>query len=296
MTLSFKTLSYVISSPRDNQAYYKGIDFNENDLKSANIDAKDKINIIYPFHQYGQYDNYNHSNSKYYIPASTIKGAIFNNEIKKILGYNNKTVMVDDAKIDNNDIVLKKLKKIQYLANLNEHSDLDNEKIPKYDVFFQNVALQMLKPNINFKCDVYYDNNVDFNKILNKVFEINNRNIVGYIKKINKYIDRYSKLEEQRSYMNNKWRIKNDKHSKLENNTEIIQKLKSIKKNLNNIKKKKKIVCIGGYKGFIRSLVSDENGEKIINQDSAFFVQAVDETKENSLLPYGIVEVEVISD
>lgn len=300
ITLSFKTLSYVISSPRESQAFYKGVDFEEKDIKLSSIDGINKINIIYPFHQYGQYKKYDDSNKQYYIPASTIKGAIFNNDIKNMLGYSNKTIMVDDAIINNRDnITLKQLMKIQYLPKLDsncaEHrcennpvisqetglklrqlspvddiSSLSSNKTTKYDIFFQNVAVQMLKPNSHFTCDVYYSSDIDFNKILGKAFEIHKKNIVRYIKRI----DQYDSID-----------------------IEIKNMLKMIKKDLNNIKNTKKILCIGGYKGLIMSLVSDKKlnaNEMLLKQNSSFFLQTVDNESKSAFLPYGLVEVEII--
>jgi CRISPR/Cas system CSM-associated protein Csm5 (group 7 of RAMP superfamily) len=68
---TLSTLSSLIISPREGQAFYKELDFDD----VVTEDGKE-INIIYPFYQYGIHDRYDPQQAKYYIPGSSIKGAI----------------------------------------------------------------------------------------------------------------------------------------------------------------------------------------------------------------------------
>lgn len=274
--LRFKTISYVISSPRDSQAFYRGIDFDDKKLNDIdnnnNIIDKTKINIIYPFHQYGQYKILDDKNNNYYIPGSSIKGSLLINDYK--VNDINIKIMIDDATIDRNNVTLKQLKKIQYLPKLsNEKSDNESEqkneeqKQTKHNVFFENVAVQMLKPNTVFSCDMYTSEKIDIQNLIKEANETCRKNLELVTKQIELY----------RNVI-----IGDDVKEKLNKENENIENL------LNN--KDKSIIIIGGYKGLLMSL--KDNYNNITNKDlkineSALFFDDV------CIYPYGLVELEI---
>ena len=76
-----EVLSSTIISPRSGQAFYKGVDFclepEANVPGSSKIQKKAQgVGVIYPFYQYGEYEKYDPEHAVYYIPGSSIKGAL----------------------------------------------------------------------------------------------------------------------------------------------------------------------------------------------------------------------------
>lgn len=269
--LTIDTLSYCIVSPRESQAFYEGIDFDKSDL---NEELKE-TNVIYPFYRYGTYDKYDPNEAEYYVPGSSIKGALLkttqeNDDIRK-------KIMVDDIVINNKcgQIKLKKVWKYQNIhtdKNMNKTENSDNRKI-EYQIFFQNVAFEMLSPGLSLVADIYINN---AENQLKKVLENVHKTTNGQLDTLSKYlseVENIIKVREKNLQNNEK-----DKFNKLKD---------SVKKQIENVKsiksKKGYLMSSGGYKGLIRAL--KKNVE--IEDKGAIFID--DETN----LPYGIVEVNI---
>jgi hypothetical protein len=127
-TYQLKTLSKVILSPRQQQAFYRGIDF-----KKGEQGIDDNINVIYPFYQRGEYERYQKDN-QYYIPGSSIKGALLAPQT-----FHPK-LFVDDLPLETENIVLSQLNKLQNTG--------ENERQLKLNIFFPNVGIEMCEAGI----------------------------------------------------------------------------------------------------------------------------------------------------
>ncbi|WP_196603106.1 hypothetical protein [Pectinatus frisingensis] len=135
--------SSLIVSPRMNTALYKELD--EFSLKQLttndNYLDKDKLNIIYPFYQYGEYTKYAPERAKYYLPGSSIKGALCQKR-----SSDSGNIMVDDIKVSNDDVVLRNLYKAQYV---------NDEQKADFAAFFPNVGVEMIKARATLTGDIY---------------------------------------------------------------------------------------------------------------------------------------------
>ncbi len=128
-----ETLSPIILSPRDHQGFYRDIgEFVKDDLVSFNDVDVDKIKIIYPFYQYGTYPQYKPDETQYYIPGSSIKGAICSGT----------KIMMDDITVESCMLQLRHLHKIQNIPREGEKS-VGSQQI-EFDQFFPSVAVEML--------------------------------------------------------------------------------------------------------------------------------------------------------
>ncbi|MEK3713196.1 hypothetical protein [Paenibacillus sp. FSL R7-0333] len=135
-----ETVSSLIMSPRDHEGLYLAArDFQSEQLvKYISADETDKsaaakrIKIIYPFYQYGTY-SYHPDSTDYYIPGSSIKGALLSNDEGRLAPK----LLVDDVPIKGTDLRLTQLQKLQYLSP-------DNGNATTLAPFFQNVAVEML--------------------------------------------------------------------------------------------------------------------------------------------------------
>lgn len=123
-----KTLSKLVLSPREHQGYYLAAgDF---DVKLSE-EFQGNTNIIYPFYQYGSYKSYNPEQAQYYIPGSSIKGAICSGSEKTY------RLMVDDIQVDRSRIKLNYLYKLQHYTGA-------NNKQTKLEEFFPKIKVEML--------------------------------------------------------------------------------------------------------------------------------------------------------
>ena len=148
------TCSTVSLSPRDHQGFYRAAgDFTDEDLagySDLSDHEKDitnvKINIIYPFYQYGTYERYHPKSAQYYIPGSSIKGALaLGNTVQKAIN-----LRVDDIPIKNDDLKLSLLHKVQYESK-------GDSRAAEISVFFKNVAVEMLKAGVTYWGDLFTD-------------------------------------------------------------------------------------------------------------------------------------------
>lgn len=147
-----KTISSLVVSPRSNLAWYKELkEFNLDMIPDSIYLNKDRLKVIYPFYQYGEYKEWSRS-AKYYLPGSSLKGAL----CEKLTRRNN--IMVDDIQIPNEYIVLRNLYKVQFLMDP-EKAELNN--------FFENVGVEMVEANTNLYGELYLKEAGDIIALIN---------------------------------------------------------------------------------------------------------------------------------
>lgn len=239
---TLNTLSKVILSPRDHNGFYE----------SAGDFRKENINIIYPFYQYGAYDKYDPERASYYIPGSSIKGAILSNLPNQQQGK----IIVDDVHIKNyKDIEISKLKKIQYISE-------DTAKSANIKEFFPNVGVEMLNKKVELNGEIFSKNEIG------DYFSLANQRTISIL-------EQYKNKTDNITFDNE--------------NSEGALLYKELKENisglLEKIKKHDSIKCtiiLGGYKGLLLSKVFKT---EVLNKDFNSAVYVDDDAK----LPYGLV-------
>lgn len=279
MKLYFKTLSAVILSPRMQKALYKGVDFEEvgEDVK---IEELDNINIVYPFYSYenrellsGQDFSYA---KEYYIPVSSLKGALLGQKKGEEENTFRSKILFQDIRISKSHIRLRHLYKFQYLYQETQEDNANNKgkdkEESKFKLFFSNIAIEMIESGKNFESEVLLKM-----PDLSEKFFINKLNESFKITK--KKLENYMKETEKRIEAINSWEIKAE---------DCLDKLKGVKASIQiQLERKKNFIFLGGYKGLLGSLsqleIKDE-GHKIQN---GFYID------KDTLLPYGLVEVEI---
>jgi len=281
-TIKFKVISPVSLSPRESLAFYKGLDYEKENIKKfyngdLSEEKLDKINIIYPFYQYGEYLEINPQKANYYIPGSSFKGALM---LKKEI----KTFFVDDVDIKFEDIILKQLFKIQYLNH--------ESKEVKMDYFFPNVGIEMLKVETNFEIQIYAP--FDKEKVLCSVVNETKKKIEYSISILRELIKRAEgKNQDLRS--NDLSKIGNlisqkDRYDNCNISKENIEDLKKVVSQLSKLKDKK-ILFLGGYKGLAHSIMNkrstkDKGESNLDGYEGAFYID-----NEETYLPFGLVEI-----
>ena len=290
MKLKFKTISPIILSSRTEKALYKGIDFKEL-MSFEDIDMQN-INIVYPFYSYESRDllpEKNFSTAKeYYIPASSLKGALLGNKKSDEENSLRRKILFQDIKINYSHIKLRNIYKFQYLYQ-EDKEEIQNQgnqaknvnkankyKTPKYDVFFPSVAIEMMDVGNEFECEILLKEPITseefFKKKLDENFNITQNKLKNYVKEIE------NRMQEIKSW------IKKKELEKPEDNDEnYIEKLQTIENNINELlNSNKKMIFLGGYKGILGSLSKlDEN----TNIQNGFYID------DEALLPYGLVEI-----
>lgn len=257
--------SSLIISPRSDRAFYKDLDnsIEEKCIKDINNKPLDhdkpldynKLKIIYPFYRYGIYDSYSPEKAEYYIPGTSVKGALTNPNGKRT----NKDIklMVDDIKISNDMIVLRNLYKIQYINDPNKKTVLKP--------FFDNVGVEMVKGSQG-------------NGILTgKLYTDSIKTVENLLENANSVTN--EKIEKMIDYLN---KIVNNKKEKIDR----VNDIKKVIYNINNLFKNESdkseyLLFLGGYKGLINSICLDKN-EKI---NSAVFIDC------DTMLPHGLVSI-----
>lgn len=275
--LEINTLSYCIVSPRESQAFYEGIDFVKDDID----ELLKGINVIYPFYRYGTYDNYNPKEAEYYIPGSSIKGALLryfdkNDNIRKQL-------MVDDIVMDKGygQIKLKKIWKYQniHTKNNNVENNKLGEKKVEYEEFFSNVAFEMLCPDETLIADVYIAK--DAEKSMEDILKEVHKNTMDKLDAFIKYLNEVKEKVYESS--------KNTQEEEQNKLNMLLTKIEQHIKNINKVKAEKGyLMYLGGYKGLIRALKGNLNEDKInIGEKGALFID------NDNGLPYGIVKINI---
>ncbi len=211
-------LSSTIISPRTGQAFYKGVDFGleANVADPSKIQTKaQEVGVIYPFYQYGEYEKYDPEHAAYYIPGSSIKGALCSLEASK------KTVMADDILVPNSAIVLRNLWKGQYLEQENQ---------AKMEVFFGNVGVEMIKKGTRLEGEIYLNDQLHFSEILSDA----NKGTAVKIGQMCEYFQTILRKQDKKETFYNT--------------------VKQVQKSLRLLQKEKNIFLIGGYKGLLHSI------------------------------------------
>lgn len=282
MKLKFTTISPVILSPRMEKALYKDVDFKE----VKEIEKVDNIKVVYPFYTYESRDLlfekcFSYA-KEYYIPASSLKGALLGSKKSRDENSFRSKILFEDIKISKEYIELKRLYKFQYLYQENKEKNSDDKqeivyKIPKFELFFPNVAIEMISSGKEFEGEILLKSGVSeelFKSKLDESFLITKNKLNNYIKEI-----------EERIKNINSW-IEDGKLERQvedsEGNENYIEKLKSIQKRIKEIQNRKNIIFLGGYKGILGSLSEINNTQKIRN---GFYIDR------ETMLPYGLVEV-----
>ncbi|EHL16443.1 hypothetical protein HMPREF9629_01283 [Peptoanaerobacter stomatis] len=294
MKLKFKTISPIILSSRTEKALYKDVDFKEVTLDKMSFEDIDvqNIKIIYPFYGYESRDllpEKNFSTAKeYYIPASSLKGALLGNKKSDEENSLRRKILFQDVKINYSHIKLRNIYKFQYLyqedkeeiqnqGNQAKNANQANKyKTPKYDVFFPSVAIEMMKIGNEFECEILLKEPITseefFKKKLDENFNITQNKLKNYVKEIE------NRMQEIKSW------IKKKELEKPEDNDEnYIEKLQTIENNINELlNSNKKMIFLGGYKGILASLSKFDENTKVQN---SFYID------NETLLPYGLIEI-----
>lgn len=221
-----QTLSTLALSPRDHQGFYLAArDFSKEDVASL-PNVKKPVNIIYPFYQYGMYPRYQPDQTSYYIPGSSIKGAIAINRSTT----DQPKILVDDIKVESGNLQLYPLYKAQYLSQ-------DSKEPAIIDEFFPNVAVEMLKAGTVCQGELFCE--VRPHSYFNETQQ-NTKSMLDKLKgKIESSYDRF-KDEESKSVLR-----------------EMQQNLIDILEGLNAPDGNTFTILLGGYKGLMLSGVFD---------------------------------------
>lgn len=291
--LKITTISPLILSPRTEKALYKGVDFKniKEDIKNSNIVNVDKINIIYPFYSYEERDllpvNEFSYAQEYYIPASSLKGALLSGIKNEDDNSFRTKILFQDIKISKENIELKNLYKFQYLYQNDKKKNKNNKektvyKAPKFETFFPSVAIEMIGSGKKFETEVLFrcEVSVDFKNKLEDSFESTKNKLNNYMEEVEKRITNIESWIKERKLENQVEKSKDN-----ENYLEKLKKIKyNIQKLLQQIQNKKNIVFLGGYKGILGSLSQLDQNHNVQN---GFYID------KETMLPYGLLEVNV---
>lgn len=216
-SLHLRTISSLIASPRDDLAFYSQLDQFPTDKKIGD----NAINVIYPLYQYGEYKKYDPEQASYYLPGSSIKGALLQGS--NVFG----SLMVDDMPIPNAAVDLRNVYKVQYLQNV--------EKEANFGLFFPNVGVEMVKENTALHGDIY----VDKRKNLEELVETASKSTRNKIEQMQSYLSQLIMKCEQEA-------------NKCQAVTGILQ---CANENLCTYAKDSNVILLGGYKGLLHSIV-----------------------------------------
>lgn len=250
ITYRLTAKSSLIVSPRASLAFYRGLgEFSLNDIKGETKYLNmEKLKVIYPFYQYGEYTSYIPCGAAYYLPGSSIKGAICTNKLE------NRKLLVDDIRIQNDNIVLRNLFKMQYLEGGLEAC---------YKEFFDNVGVEMVKAESELEGNMYLNHVKDAEEI----FKEANKNTQ---KKMKNMID-YLKMLQNRDF----------KDMLKEKLRDVINKLSLLLDETEH----DDIVLFGGFKGLLHSL---EVRKPIEDIKSGIYIDS------ETMLPHGLVKLEIV--
>lgn len=250
-----QTLSTLALSPRDHQGFYLAAsDFSKEDV-AAFSSVKKQVKIIYPFYQYGMYPRYQPERTSYYIPGSSIKGALAINRSTTA----QPKILVDDIKVDSGNLQLYRLYKAQYLSQ-------DNKEPAIIDEFFPNVAVEMLKAGTECQGELFCEGSPHCEVRPHSYFDKAQQNTKNMLDKLKGKIESsYDRFEDE------------DSKSVLR---EMQQNLTGILEGLNAPESNTFTILLGGYKGLMLSGVFDAT-----DFNSAIYID-----KQN-MLPHGLVQI-----
>lgn len=212
------TISALVMSPREQCGIY---------LKEES--AIDKIKIIYPFYQYGEYEEYHPEKAQFYIPGSSIKGAIGSSRI-----------MVDDILIEKDKIELRNMYKIPYIPQAGE--PMDSSRKLKAEVFFPMVGVEMLKAGQWMEGELYADG--DIIEIMSAMHEKSKKKLEQWSKRLSAYVKDVTTDEGAASQitLDTVWQKVNEVYYLLEKR-----------------QKNEYLVIMGGYKGSFLSHIFEKD-------------------------------------
>lgn len=245
---NLSAVSPIIISPREQQAFFEEY-------------------RIYPFYQYGAYDEYNPELAQYYIPGSSIKGALITPE--------RGLLRVDDIRVSNKDIKLSELLKVQHILSKKELEQAKgNVKSLRLEPFYSNVKFEMLESDYAYTGYFFYEEkDTELYKSLIKTKKSVEKKLNAFQSHIDELIERYISKKEKKT------------------EEECIQKLKRTSKNINYLRKRsgefkenETLMLLGGYKGILLSMVRDQNPAEV---QSGIFLD------KNKCLPYGLAKIKV---
>ncbi|MGK0551962.1 hypothetical protein ACSFB8_07725 [Enterococcus faecalis] len=249
-----RTLSKLILSPRQQQAFYRGIDFNQGDIADETaLERGGGVNIIYPFYQKGEYHSYQ-KDCQAYIPGSSLKGALQADQTRT----KQQTLMVNDISVNPKNLGLYHLNKVKNTSQV-------NNKILKLGTFFPNQAIQMCKNGVSEEGELFSE------KSPNQYFRTAHKKT---IKKISQW------QKEVESLLDGSIGLVDSKTKRMLRN--------SVKK-LTDLEKKRSsstacLIFLGGYKGMLLSM---ELPRKAHPEEFQSGIYLDIETS----LPYGLVEI-----
>ncbi len=209
MQFNITTLSTLIVSPRSSHSFYMDSD----------KDAK-KFKVIYPFFQYGEYENYAPQNAAYYLPGSSIKGALCMGIAEADKKQPPLSLLIDDIPIQNEWIVLNQLYKAQYV---------DEPSQTRFAVFFDNVHVEMLKANVQLTGELYTHEKRTVEELFRRANETTR-----------------CRMLQMLAYL--------QKLQSIGGKEEFLIKIKQIVENLTPLKDCNDVLLLGGYKGLLHSL------------------------------------------
>lgn len=219
ITYAMHLKSSVIVSPRSGQALYKGIDefcmTPEAEIMVSKVVKKREVKVVYPFYQYGEYKKYDPEHGNYYLPGSSVKGAL---QRRKSMGNH---LMADDILVSNSDVVLRTLWKAQYL-------EMENKAV--FEPFFENVGLEMIKGGTVLYGEMYSQEEATFFDVLESAYQ-DTRD------KINQMCGHIQMLLEK-------------DYSK-----DFKKVLEHVEENLYSFQMGGKGILVGGYKGLLHSIM-----------------------------------------
>jgi len=225
ITYKLIALSSLIVSPRASAAFYEELaDFSLQEIKDdTKYLTKAKLKVIYPFYQYGEYAAYAPKSAEYYLPGTSVKGALRQGD--SIPGG----FMADDVPVHNDSIVLRNLYKAQYL---------EDEQKACFVVFFENVGVEMIKANVELTGEFYVKERESAEalfKAASKSTRVKLNQMLGYLRE----------LEER-------------KYSK-----ELLGELHRAVNNLSPLLDANDIFLFGGYKGLLHSMELKDSQKEI---------------------------------
>ena len=209
------TCSGLIVSPRSALAFYRDLDeFSLEKVEDSEYLAKSRLKVIYPFYQYGIYTAYNPEGAAYYLPGSSVKGALCRGT--SVEGG----LMSDDILIPGSYIVLRNIYKVQYLEENTQAC---------FAPFFDNVGVEMVRADSPLQGQLILPDRNSANALItaaNKSAKI----------KIGQMLEYLSEL------------------AKREYKEEMTKKLHTIIENLSPYLENDHIILLGGYKGLLHSM------------------------------------------
>ena len=222
ITYTMHLVSSLIVSPRAGMALYKGIDEFCEEPELEQIEPEKiktrEVKVIYPFYQYGEYRKYDPKHANYYLPGSSIKGALQPQKVAL------ESFMVDDVMVPNDSVSLRNLYKAQYL---------EEEEAAEFGVFFDNVVVEMVRGETDLNGEVYLEESATFSDVLMSA---------------NK--DTKEKMNQMMAYL----QMLLARNYKNENLKSILEQ---VERRLACCLNEDDIILVGGYKGLLHSILVD---------------------------------------